>query len=294
MIKLRSLALIYIKLTKFSLSMLIAMSAYLGYLVDGDLGEPKGWLMMLAVFLLSKGAATLNNIQDINLDKKLNRTKRRPLPSGQIHWTVALFLAVLLIAFSLLIMTYLRATTYLYIMSIISIVVYNLLYTYSKRVSTVSIFPGAVCGMLPPYLGWLIHNAGLMSFSIFVVMMILFVWQFPHFWLITRFNEKDYGHLNPTLPAMLKQFDSHQFNRIILIWMLLYAVVTLFLPLTTTLELTISKYLIVGNALFISSIAFWLFFKFEEKGLFYKKLFMNINFSLLNIILVFIADRALI
>jgi protoheme IX farnesyltransferase len=250
--------------------------------------------MMLAVFLLSKGAATLNNIQDINLDKKLNRTKGRPLPAGLVHWSLALLISLILIGTSFSIMISLKASSYLLVMSGVSIVVYNLLYTYTKRVSTISIFPGAVCGMLPPYLGWLIHNNGLMSFPIFVVMMILFVWQFPHFWLITRFNEKDYGHLNPTLPAMLKLFDSDQFNRIILIWVLFYALVTLFLPMTTALELLISKYLIVGNAFFISMIAFWLFFRLEEHAKFYKKLFMNINFSLLNIIIVFIIDRALL
>ena len=294
MSKARSALLIYLKLTKLPLSFLIALSAYLGFLVDGSLIDPKGWIGTLAIFLLSKSAATLNNVQDINLDKNLERTKNRPLPSGKVHWSRALALSITLLSLSFSLFYYINASTYLFLMATISIVVYNVVYTYSKRVSTASIFPGAVCGMLPPYLGWLIHNLGYLNFSIFVVTMVLFVWQFPHFWLITRFNERDYGRENPTLPAMLKIFNSDQFNKIIIVWMLFYATITLFLPVTSTLDQVSSRYMIVVNALFIMLSSLWLYLKMEDNSKFYKKLFMKVNLSLLNIILIFVFDRALL
>ena len=74
---------------------------------------------------------------------------------------------------------------------LLSLLLYALVYTPLKRVSSLAVLVGAIPGALPPLIGAIaitgeLHPIGILLF------MIQFFWQFPHFWAIAWVSYDDY------------------------------------------------------------------------------------------------------
>jgi protoheme IX farnesyltransferase len=82
-----------------------------------------------------------------------------------------------------------------------TLLLYVLVYTPMKRVSSLATIVGAVPGALPPVIGWAAAGGGLAP-GAWALFAILFFWQMPHFLSIAWLYRADYGRAGfPMLPV---------------------------------------------------------------------------------------------
>ncbi|HSL41412.1 MAG TPA: UbiA family prenyltransferase, partial [Desulforhopalus sp.] len=90
--------LLRVRLAKSPLCLLVGGSALFGALLAEGFFSGQILLIGLAVFVLAAGAASLNSLQEYQLDRQMLRTRLRPLPQGQLPLGQAFWQGVLLIA----------------------------------------------------------------------------------------------------------------------------------------------------------------------------------------------------
>jgi heme o synthase len=181
----------YRELLKFRLSFLVAFSCAFGYMLATPvINWVNLFMLFLGGFLLSGASGTINQIIEKDLDKLMNRTKNRPLPTESISVNEAIWFAIVCLIISLVILfsfTNLLTT----ILSVVSMILYCFVYTPLKRVGSIAVFVGAIPGALPPLLGW-VAATGSISHEALILFGIQFIWQFPHFWAIAWVADEDY------------------------------------------------------------------------------------------------------
>lgn len=182
----------FAELLKPRLSMLVAFSCAFGYglATRGHINWSVLMVLTFAGFLLSGASVTINQIMERDLDKLMERTRNRPLPTGKVTVTEALTFAMISMAASL-IMLWLVTNPLTVVLSLVSFILYAFVYTPLKRVGPIAVFVGAFPGALPPLLGW-IAATGTIAHEALIIFGIQFIWQFPHFWAIAWVADDDY------------------------------------------------------------------------------------------------------
>lgn len=179
------------ELLKFRLAALVAFSGAFGYsLAISKIDWVFFGLFCLASIGITGSANIINQIIEKDLDKLMERTKNRPLPSGRLTVQEATVWALVLGITSLFIFTYyFNVTTAL--LAALSLVLYGFVYTPLKRVGPIAVFVGAFPGAFPPMIGWIAatNHFGLEPGILFAIQ---FFWQFPHFWAIAWVLDEDY------------------------------------------------------------------------------------------------------
>jgi protoheme IX farnesyltransferase len=146
---------------------------------------------LLGTALSAAGASALNQWIERDLDALMKRTADRPLPAGRMHPSDALIFGLLCcccgVAILALMVNLLTAG-----LSLLTILIYAVLYTPLKRISELNTLLGAIPGALPPLLGWTAAtgNAG---FGGWVLFLILWFWQMPHFLAIAWLYRDQYA-----------------------------------------------------------------------------------------------------
>ncbi|MHC2992090.1 protoheme IX farnesyltransferase [Pontibacter sp. HJ8] len=181
----------YFKLLKFRLSMTVAFSSAIGYL----LGQPGGsWvqiaLLIIGGLMVTGSANIINQIIEKDLDKLMKRTATRPLATGQITPFHATIFCILLGVGGLFIMGYFFNVLTAAV-ALLSLILYGFIYTPLKRISPICVFVGAIPGALPPLIGW-VAATGVLGVEAWILFGIQFLWQFPHFWAIAWVLDDDY------------------------------------------------------------------------------------------------------
>ncbi|MBK5279230.1 MAG: protoheme IX farnesyltransferase [Bacteroidia bacterium] len=182
----------YIELLKVRLSLLVAFSCAFGYglATQGRIDWIVLGMITLGGFLLSGASVTINQVIEKDLDKLMNRTMNRPLPTARLTVQEAMIFALICLAISIaLLWVYTNPLTVM--LSLVSMVLYSFVYTPLKRVGPIAVFVGAIPGALPPLLGW-IAATGVISHEAMIIFGIQFIWQFPHFWAIAWVADEDY------------------------------------------------------------------------------------------------------
>ncbi|MDX2303006.1 MAG: heme o synthase [Microscillaceae bacterium] len=182
----------YWALLKPRLSFLVAFSAGFGFLLGAE-GEIN-WLSFLILafggFLISGASIIINQVLEKDIDKLMKRTQKRPLPTKQLTVDEAIGFGFLigLLGFTLLLIftNFLTA-----LLSLFSMFLYGFIYTPLKRIGPIAVIVGAIPGALPPLLGW-VAARGEIGFEGFILFLIQFAWQFPHFWAIAWVMDEDY------------------------------------------------------------------------------------------------------
>jgi protoheme IX farnesyltransferase len=214
----------FLQLTKFRLGSLVVFSAVITYLTVADHVE---WHQLTALciggFLVTSAANGFNQIIEKDLDKLMDRTKNRPMPTGALTAGEAMvFCAILGISGTVLLWVYTNALSG--ILGFISIILYALVYTPLKRITPFSVFVGAFPGAIPTLIGAVAATEGFGNITFFALLLfsIQFFWQFPHFWSLAWFNDEDYRKANfYMLPSSGGKDDSSKFQ------ILLYSVIVL-------------------------------------------------------------------
>ena len=189
----------YIELTKPRITLLVLVTAYLGYYLglrsQGDhMVSVESWLILfyliLGTWATSEGAAVLNQVIERRHDAKMARTKNRPLVIGKISPMNALVFGMVLSLCGYVFLYYLINPLTAWI-SAATVFLYILIYTPSKRITTWNTIIGSIPGALPPVGGW-VAATGSLAPPAWILFGILFCWQMPHFLAIAIIYAADY------------------------------------------------------------------------------------------------------
>jgi protoheme IX farnesyltransferase len=174
--------------------------------------------------LLAAGASVLNQYFERDLDSRMRRTARRPLPAGELLPTQALAFGVALsVSGMLYVLFVLNALTAL--LGLLTLISYLFIYTPLKTKTRLSTFLGAFPGAAPVLMGSsaTTNSLSLEAWSLFAI---LFIWQFPHFYAIGWLYREDYARTGMLmLPA--DQSDGKSTVRLILFSTQLLIIVSL-------------------------------------------------------------------
>ena len=182
----------YINLCKPKIVILLSITALVGMLLSVDFYSNifASLASLLGFALLAGSSAALNQIFDRESDKNMERTKKRPLASGELSLVNALvFTSALLFLGSFLLLYYSNLMTLL--ITTFGFVFYSLIYTiYLKWTTPQNIVIGGLSGALPPLIGWTAVNNEISLLPLMLVL-VIFLWTPPHFWplAIDRLDE---------------------------------------------------------------------------------------------------------
>ena len=186
----------YWELTKPEINFLIAITVAAGFWIGSPAAPPHfPWMpfvhTLLGTVFVASGAATLNQLIELQYDAQMRRTARRPLASGRIAPSHALWFGVLLSVFGV---AYLAISTNAFasLLAALTLLSYLFMYTRLKRITPLCTLVGAVPGAAPPLIGWT-AACGHLHAPAWVLFAIVFLWQFPHFMSIAWMYREDYG-----------------------------------------------------------------------------------------------------
>ena len=185
----------YSQLSKARLSALVLVTAAAGFLAATPRGTPLNWKLFLGTMagtgLAAASAAMWNQLLEKRQDALMKRTVNRPLPSGAVGTLHVLVVATIL-AFASWTVLLATSTTAAALLAVGNIVLYAAIYTPLKSRSTMNTVVGSVCGAIPPLIGW-VAARGDFSGGGWTLAMLLFVWQFPHFFALGWMYREDYA-----------------------------------------------------------------------------------------------------
>lgn len=196
-----------IELTKPRIVMMQLVTLYMGVLAVSELAPIRwGTMVGLGVGTLasSAGASVFNHFFERYIDAKMHRTQNRPLPAGRIPAELAGSLGFTLVGLGLLILWQTTNPTVMFL-SLITVFLYNLVYTPLKQWTWLNTYVGTIPGAIPPLAGSVavIGYISPISWSLF---WILVIWQLPHFFSIAWILKEDYARAGI---KMLSGHDEH-------------------------------------------------------------------------------------
>jgi len=285
---------IYRELSKSGIVALVLISVLGGYLAghpfEQNLDGLRLTLTLLGVLGVAAGSSALNHWQDRDMDARMPRTAKRPLPSGRISET-----HVLIFSFGAMLLGLALLATLswkLVALGATAIFSYNVLYTlWWKRTMPFAAVPGAVPGAIPILMGFVAAHGDVITPGGIYLFFILFFWQMPHFWVLALRFTDDYAKGGvPTLPvAHGSQVTIGQ----IVVWCLAYCALALGAPLFFPVG---SVYL--GVAILFCAKLLWELRAFAKAGdriadagsKFWLRFFLWVNFSLIGFIGAIVVD----
>ncbi len=183
----------YIELSKPRITLLVVITAAVGYfMASGGRLWPLGLAhIMLGTGLVSAGASVLNQVMERDADARMHRTRNRAIPAGRVSAGAGLAYGMVMgLGGVLYIAIFLNALTAL--LAAATLASYVFVYTPLKRVTTLNTLIGAVPGALPPVGGWAAAT-GTLPREAWVLFLIVFLWQVPHFLAIAWLLREDYA-----------------------------------------------------------------------------------------------------
>ncbi len=220
------------ELSKSGIVTLVLISVLAGYLIGQSPETTLNWqrmgLTLLGILFLASGSSALNQYQERDIDGQMERTSKRPLPSGRIRPTTVLIFIGVTLTLGLSLLFYLDPM--LFILGVLAVIFYNGLYTlWWKKYWAYAAVPGAIPGAIPILMGHTAAHGQALDPAGLYLFFILIFWQMPHFWTLALRYQKDYAQGGfPTLPV--KHGKIVTLNQII-VWCLAYVGLAIIAPL---------------------------------------------------------------
>jgi protoheme IX farnesyltransferase len=194
----------FVALNKPIIVALLLVTTYAGMVVGGKQIPSLSLTLwtLIGGALAAGGASALNQVIDRELDGRMQRTAKRPLPSGALTTAegLAYGLGACLAAFFLLagFVNLLSA-----VLSLAGMIYYVLVYSvWLKHATVQNIVIGGGAGAIPPLVGWAAATGSLNIPSLFLFA-IVFMWTPPHFWSLAIVRKNDYARAGvPMLPVI--------------------------------------------------------------------------------------------
>ncbi len=196
----------YVKITKFGIVVFVLLTASSGYFLSlrnfSFFSKEVFFFFLLGLYFVSSGSFILNQSQEWRLDRKMKRTKMRPIARGSLSSLQGYVLAFAMIIFGSFLLFLLKPLTAF--IALLTVFLYNGLYTllWKKQFSHGAVF-GALPGALPPVIGYSVASNDLFSTECIYLFLIMFLWQMPHFWSLAIRYKEDYNRAGvPVLPVV--------------------------------------------------------------------------------------------
>lgn len=277
------------QLSKVKITIAVSLTTITGYFLHTDNYSNRIWYAALGIFILACGSSSLNQIQEFKWDTLMERTKKRPLPSGKISLKEAWLIAVLQIASGGYILLHFVSFEAL-LLGLTALLWYNIIYTYLKRKTPYAVIPGSVIGAIPPLVGWVAGGGTLSDPRIVPLSFFFFIWQVPHFWLLMLKYGEEYDKAG--FPSITKNHSTTYIRRITYLWIIGTAISAVMLPYFHVIHSDIATIgtIISSGALVIA------FYKLILKDRTYKPgvYFMRINYYVLLMIILMLTDHLFI
>jgi protoheme IX farnesyltransferase len=193
----------FIALTKPRVVSLIVFCAVIGmFLATPDL--PRAGVIFFAtvgIALVAGAAAAINCLVEQKIDARMARTRRRPLPSGELTSAQTLVFASVLGGVGLFLL-YRHVNPLTMWLTLATFVGYAVIYTVLLKPATPqNIVIGGASGAMPPVLGWAAVTGDVAAEPL-ILFLIIFLWTPPHFWSLALYRTKDYAQAGlPMLPV---------------------------------------------------------------------------------------------
>ena len=196
----------YSQLTKLGIVIFAVLTAGLAYLLalpDFSYFDLNAFAVFcFAFYFVCSGSFILNQAQEWRRDQKMDRTKNRPIPKGNLSPWLAVVLAGLFLAFGLGLLFLVNTLTAL--LACLTVILYNVFYTvWWKRRLKYGAVLGAIPGAMPPVIGYSAIENNIFQTPSVYLFLLLFFWQMPHFWSLALYYRKDYEKADfPILPVV--------------------------------------------------------------------------------------------
>ena len=212
----------FLVLAKPEITLMVMISAGFASLMASDSLQVTVLVhSVVGIGLLAAGAAVLNQFFERELDGRMRRTARRPLPAEELSPRQALVFGVA-VSFSgmLYVLLFLNALTAL--LGLLTLISYLFIYTPLKTKTSLCTFVGAFPGAAPVLMGWSATTNSL-SLEAWTLYAILFLWQFPHFFAIGWLYREDYARAGMRmLPSLDENDERTVFEHILISTQLLF------------------------------------------------------------------------
>ncbi len=150
-------------------------------------------ISLLLIAVGASGSAILNMWHDRIIDSKMERTKFRPIPSGNISANTALALG-LVFSFLSVVALFFFTNIYAALLLAFTIIYYSVFYTmFLKHKTSQNIVIGGLAGALPPVIAWISISSEMIWFPI-ILCLIIFLWTPPHSWALAIYRNQDYSN----------------------------------------------------------------------------------------------------
>lgn len=197
-----------VELTKPRITLMVVVTAAVGFLLADNASGGEGRLPLGLLFhtlfgtgMVAASGSALNQVIERDLDGRMARTSRRPLPARRLDPELALGFGVLLGLLGLAYLDFL-VNPLTALLGASTLAGYLFVYTPLKRVSSLATIVGAAPGAVPPLMGWAGYANDLAP-GAWAMFGILFVWQLPHFLAIAWMYRADYAQGGyPMLPVV--------------------------------------------------------------------------------------------
>ncbi len=152
-----------------------------------------GFVGILCIAVGAGASGALNMWWDADIDVKMKRTAKRPIPSGRVAPEEALAIGLTLSVFSVVLLA--LATNFVAAgLLAFTIFFYAVVYSmWLKRSTPQNIVIGGAAGAFPPMVGWAVAT-GSVSVESALMFALIFMWTPPHFWALALFVKSDYGN----------------------------------------------------------------------------------------------------
>jgi len=193
----------YLALLKPRVMSLVVFTALTGMAVAPAHIHPViGFTALLCIAVGAGAAGALNMWYDADIDARMVRTARRPIPMGRVKPGEALAFGLTLAGFAVVtlgLMVNLVAAELL----AFTIFFYAVIYTaWLKRSTPQNIVIGGAAGAFPPMIGWAAVT-GSVSLEPVILFLIIFFWTPPHFWALALYRTGDYARAGvPMMPVV--------------------------------------------------------------------------------------------
>jgi len=221
----------YYDLCKPKVVFLIVFTAIVGMVLavptfSGLLDNLNGLIFgTLGIGLAAASAAAINQVVDQKVDADMQRTNRRPIPTGHLSNRHALIFAFIIGSIAMAILVVL-VNVLSAVLTFLSLIGYAVVYTmFLKRATPQNIVIGGAAGAAPPVLGWTAITGTIDPNSLWLFL-IIFAWTPPHFWALAIHRRDEYAKVDiPMLPVT----HGIEFTRLhVLLYTIVLIIVTIF------------------------------------------------------------------
>jgi heme o synthase len=277
----------WLQLSKLTIMLPVSLTGFTGYFIFNPHFSIKLILVSFGILLMAVSASALNQIQEVALDSKMERTHDRPIPAGRIKLMHAIIFTLCNL-FAGTFIIYSSGNLLAALTGLFTVLWYNGIYTYSKRITAFAVVPGAVTGALPPLIGWIAAGGGILDKPIIFLEFLFFTGQIPHFWLLILKYGAEYNKAG--IPTITDILNNDQINRLTFTWVLTSVIAAMFLCYFEVIR-TGS---LIGILLIASIFLIWKFSVLLKVGAdhkTYKKYSILLDSYFLLILLLLISDR---